>query len=373
MILNGLEAQQLTGVLVVAVAFLLFIITITLYYRLSVRPLQPYLYLSGLLSAREQGIRTRKELLSTTYETMESLQDAYSLKKAEHEENNESSSPMKTIDAILNRQFKETFEEIHELSPRPMKTILQTHMMFEEMLLLKLLYKRAWQIENSEECNLTSAEIKTLPSGTIDSETIEQALKAETTVELSRAFNATRYERILKETPSDFQAFVKSLDNLFSIALDETRLITKKPGYKHLKLFLASIIDMHNLVLTMKRFDTSESFDLYEGGTIPRQKMLIIQDVQELLEMLQKTSYAQTINTIIEQESSKAEIQQSILIGIRRHLMSFAKQESTMKFQHPIRVLSFILDKQSELMNIRMLALGIENGIAKKTLERYMV
>ncbi|MGM5481661.1 MAG: V0D/AC39 family V-type ATPase subunit [Nanobdellota archaeon] len=361
MALLGLTPEQLTGVIIAAVVFTLFIVTLIIYYRRSVQPLQPYLYLTGLLSTREGQIKTKKELLATTYDSLESIQTAFVKQDGEATTNG---SLLKTIDTKLHERFKEAVDEVKELSPKPMKILLQTIMMLEEILVIKLVYKHFSQ---EDDVTLSKEEVMTLPSGTLDKRTIKNALNAQQYADLARAFNETNYNNIFTSEKLSPEEFEKRLDNHFNEQLQHAKTIVKKPGYKHLQLFLAGIIDMHNINIITKWIDTDEKLTLLEGGTIPQEQLQTITSHEQLNELLKTTKYAQSM------ASDNGQTAHTIPTSIRRHLTHEAKQQTMMRFQHPIRVISYVLHKQAELINIRMLALGIENKMTREQIEPFMI
>ncbi|MFW5865637.1 MAG: V-type ATPase subunit [Nanoarchaeota archaeon] len=355
--MNGglIFSDALIAIVIIAVLFLGFIITIIIYYQRSVKPIQPYLYLLARLSPREKTIRTKKDLLSRRSPPISDLINYYSQTKEQ--------VSIETLDSVLQQHLQDVFDEILEDVPSVMRTLLQALSVDDEIVLVDALVKQATSDDNS----LTEDEIHSLPRKTIPASIVKKAVSATSLLSLKQILEPTAHALYIDPGANEPYRKTDLERDILATALE----ITSKPCYAEIKPIMQSFIDKTNLILFLQRFNTgSQAQKSYvKGGFIPVAELAGLHSVDDMLSLFKRTYGKQTAlfsQTINDPEAL-----------VRRVTLSFQKEyagdASRQKFQHPIRIVRYVLEKIAEMVNVRITALAGEIKMGTDDIERMLV
>lgn len=397
-----------SAVIVLSAVFILFCIALVIYYRRFVRPLTPYLYLSPILSVRESDIRSAEMMRKEFPESLKGMKDiidpydeygGYS-KHGDYGEHGKHSAygahgdrndnPVRTtggVDRLIDARFAKAFDEVYAASPAPMRTVLEVFVMPDELLLLKLLFKRAAGISENKKNIPSPTMIRGLQRGSIPERIIDEALEVKTLSGLKDIFRATIYESMVAKAAASESLTDRMTEDFMQGRVREALTISAKPCYKRIRNILKIFIDMLNLErvlsgvgkdsadnesygkdsdrkdLNEKNLDRkdSDASSYLTGGSIPVQRLKEAASYQHLIDIMRAYGYDDVLEGIDDAKEPVEEyLPRRLQLGMRSRLIHDAHRMSMDAFHHPIRVVGYLLRKQVEQMNFRSLMLSVE-------------
>ncbi|MFW6378566.1 MAG: V-type ATPase subunit [Nanoarchaeota archaeon] len=348
-------SDALIAIVILAVLFLGFIITVIIYYRRSVKPLQPYLYLLARLSPREKAIRTKKDILSGQSPSISDLIKYYSQTQEQ--------ASIDTLDRVLQQHLQQVFDEISEDVPSVMRTLLQALSLEDEIVLVDALVKQA----TSDDDSLTEDEIRSLPRKTIPASIVKKAISATSLPSLKQILEPTVHAMYIDPDANEPYRKTDLERDVLAAALE----ITSKPCYAEIRPIMQSIIDKNNLILSLQLINTASQAQIsyIEGGFISVAELATADSVDSIIALLKKSYetqtalYSQSIN-------DPEELVRKVTLSFQKE---YAGDASRQKFQHPIRIVRYVLEKIAEMVNVRTTVLAGEMRMGSDDIERMLV
>lgn len=220
-----------------------------------------------------------------------------------------------------------------------------------------------------------------IPAGSFSTEFLRQLSERETLDEIMDELKDTIYEVAVEEARCDEEfppvaCFEDALDHAYYSYMLETVPPTTTP-LKLFRMFLRMEIDVVNLRTLLRAREEVERIErdvFIEGGLEVKKKDLqamVPLSMDELLPRLQKYSFYDEISGPLK------EIEEKGLNEAMRALEKFhLKQASKYSNLHPLSilpVLDYLVSKEEEVENIRIIARGKRDGLSEKTIQDLLV
>ncbi|MGM5480702.1 MAG: V-type ATPase subunit [Nanobdellota archaeon] len=349
----SITSDMLTTIIALSALVILFIITISLYYYKRVKPFQPFLYLSTIISSKEHSIILPSKLSSHMTNSLSSFSQSIFSK---------SLSTINNIEVETDNKFSKEFNEIYVSSPIHMKSLLDLFFKTEEFIVIHEIMNRFLEIHagvssrTEKKESLSDTVINSLPRGTLSKKIISESLSAKSYAELSTVFSTTDYYLLFSKKYASIEEFDKELYSIILKTYQKARPVLSKRPYKPLLPFISSFIDLYNVSISIHRLSTPSSKNTFwslDGGFIPAKDIDTISSYQDLKTII--------VSFYPEISFSKSFSFIDFKTQLFSLLLSRFKQQQVMYFQHPLRVYQFIFQKYIERINIRTMALGIES------------
>jgi len=207
----------------------------------------------------------------------------------------------------------------------------------------------------------------------IKKESIEQVLKSNKLVDFSLLEKGLAY---LKEKNS-LAMIENSLDRFYYNSLAEFSKLLPQEGVLFRK-FLVMEVEILNVLTLLRlkksKIDNVRDFIITASGSISPKiaKMAELDDLDALMKALEDTNYKNAIDKGLEDFKNN-----SSLITLETELYKYLlKQSSLLLHQHPLSVdviLGFMLAKDIEIRNLRILIKGKQLGLSEEFIEKQLV
>src|SRR3989338_2294828 len=281
------------------------------------------------------------------------------------------------LELALNKNLAYTFKKLMMISPKELGLIIQEYAKRKDIEDLKTIIRGKFtnMAEKDVFDSVTSAGTlsREYQHELIKKESIEQVLKGNKIADFSLLEKGLAY---LKEKNS-LAMIENALDRFYYDNLIEFSKLLPQEGALFRK-FLVMEVEILN-VLTLLRLKKSKignagEFIITARGLInPRiAKMLELDDFDALIKALEDTQYKKAIDKGVEDFKNTGS-----LITLETELYKYLlKQSSLLLHQHPLSVniiLGFMLAKDIEIRNLRILIKGKQLGLNEEFIEKQLV
>ncbi|MFQ5909789.1 MAG: ATP synthase A1 subunit C [Thermoplasmata archaeon] len=244
-----------------------------------------------------------------------------------------------------------------------------------------------WNVKTiirGKSCGASQEEIleSLVPAGSFSLEFLGKLAEKETIEEVMEELKATIYYVALQEAKGKNEefppvaVFEDALDHAYYSYLLETVPPTTLP-MQLFRMFIQKEIDMVNLRTLLRareEVDRIERDIFIEGGLeLPKAKLesLVPLSVEELLPRLRKCSFYEEISGPL-REMEKEGLNKVVRALEKHHL----KEASKYSHIHPLSilpVLDYVISKEIEVENIRIIARGKRDGLSESTITDLLV
>src|SRR3989338_8663977 len=281
------------------------------------------------------------------------------------------------LELVLNKNLAYTFKKLIRISPKELGLIVREYAKRKDIEDLKTIIRGKFtnMAEKDVFDSVTSAGTlsREFQHGLIKKESIEQVLKDNKIVDFALLEKALAY---LKEK-NNLAMIENSLDRFYYDNLVEFSKLLPQEGALFRK-FLAmevEIIDILTLLrLKKSKIGNARDFIITARGLINSKiaKMPELDDFDALIKALEETHFKKAIDKGIEDFRNTGS-----LITLETELYKYLlKQSSLLLHQHPLSVdiiLGFMLAKDIEIRNLRILIKGKQLGLEEGFIEKQLV
>ena len=229
---------------------------------------------------------------------------------------------------------------------------------------------------------------------TIDQEKIKEAILPKTKELLQKIFNAekTNLPAILKEygfNNETIEAISEEKPDFLKIDTAISKHIINR--FKQTKVpykceqakqrFIKTMTDIINIktILRAKQLNYNEesckNLFIGEGQEIAPWKyneLVTLESVSQVISNLQGTSYYDTLKNSIE-EYNKEKSTQILEVALDKFFLRFVKELSTQNYISIGPTIRFIISKEFEIMNLKIIAKGVSESLSPDLIKRYVV
>lgn len=281
------------------------------------------------------------------------------------------------LELALNKNLAYTFKKLIKISPKELGLVIKEYAKRKDIEDLKTIIRGKFTNTPEKEVvnSLTSAGTlsREYQHELMKQESIEQILKRNKIVDFSLLENGLNY---LKEKNS-LVMIENILDRYYYNNLIEFSKLLPKEGslFRNFVVKEVEILDILTLLrLKKSKVENVREFIITARGIIDPKitKMAELTDLDSLLKALENTSYKNAIDKGIEDFKDKGS-----LITLETELYRYLlKQIALLLHQHPLSVdiiLGFMLAKDMEIRNLRILIKGKQLGLSEEFIEKQLV
>ncbi len=221
-----------------------------------------------------------------------------------------------------------------------------------------------------------------IPAGSFSTEFLQKLAEKETIEEVMEELENTIYDFALQEAKGEeeefppISVFEDALDRAYYSFLLEVVPPTTVP-MKLFRMFIRKEIDMINLRTLLRTRQEAERIErdvFIDGGLeLSREDLetLVPLSIKELLPRLQKYSFYDDISGPLKEIEAKG--LNDVVRALEKHHL---KQASKYSHLHPLSilpVLDYLISKEIEVENIRIIARGKRDGLSESTIRDLLV
>ncbi|MEK6868776.1 MAG: ATP synthase A1 subunit C [Nanoarchaeota archaeon] len=281
------------------------------------------------------------------------------------------------LELALNKNLAYTFKKLMKISPKELGLVVREYAKRKDIEDLKTIIRG--KFTNTDEKavfdSVTSAGTlsREYQHELIKKESIEQVLKDNKIVNFSLLEKGLAY---LKEKNS-LAMIENSLDRFYYDNLIEFSKLLPQEGALFRK-FLAMEVEVLDILALLRlkksRIGNARDFIITSRGSINPKiiRMAELDDLDELIKALEDTQYKKAIDKGVEDFKDTGS-----LITLETELYKYLlKQSSLLLHQHPLSVdiiLGFMLAKDIEIRNLRILIKGKQLGLSEEFIEKQLV
>jgi len=281
------------------------------------------------------------------------------------------------LELALNKSLAYTFKKLMRISPKELGLVIREYAKRKDIEDIKTIIRGKFTNTTEKEVfdSVTSAGTlsREYQHELIKKESIEQVLKDNKIVDFTSLEKAIAY---LKEKNS-LAMIENSLDRFYYDNLIEFSKLLPQQGALFRK-FLVMEVEILNILTLLRlkksKIGNAKDFIITARGMISQKikKMSELDDLDTLLKALEDTQYKKAIDKGIEDFRNTGS-----LITLETELYKYLlKQSSLLLHQHPLSVdiiLGFMLAKDIEIRNLRILIKGKQLGLEEGFIEKQLV
>jgi V/A-type H+-transporting ATPase subunit C len=221
-----------------------------------------------------------------------------------------------------------------------------------------------------------------IPAGSFPAEFLRELVEKETIEEVMDELKDTVYHHALQEARGDEEefppiaVFEDALDCAYYSYLLETVPPTTQP-MKLFRMFIQTEIDVVNLRTLLRAREEVERIErdiFIEGGLeLPKQELesLVPLSLEELLRKLQKYSFYDEISGPLKEIEAKG--LNEVVRALEKHHLKTASKYSHLHPLSILPVLDYLISKEMEVENIRIIARGMRDGLSESKISELLV
>lgn len=183
-----------------------FTAVILIYVVKKVMPVSPFLYSNARIQAKSNLLITDQKIHDLT--DSKSLRELVNkIKDSDYiqEVDKVNIDNLQEIHAALEKSFLRSVDELLELSPKKIKPLFKSYIIFFEAKILKTIYRAKFS-------NISINEDLVFPIGNIDEEILKHLLEAKTVADIGVVLEPTPYKDVFKKKYSTTEEFEIALD-----------------------------------------------------------------------------------------------------------------------------------------------------------------
>lgn len=221
-----------------------------------------------------------------------------------------------------------------------------------------------------------------IPAGSFSTEFLRKLAEKETVEEVMEELENTIYDLALQEAKGDeeefppISVFEDVLDRAYYSFLLETVPPTTEP-MKLFRMFIRKEIDMINLRTLLRTREDAERIErdvFIEGGLELSKEELdtfMPLSLEELLPRLQKYSFYDDISGPLKEIKTRG--LNDVVRALEKHHLRQASRYSNLHPLSILPVLSYLIAKETEVENVRIIARGKRDGLSESTIRDLLV
>ncbi|MCK4367507.1 MAG: ATP synthase A1 subunit C [Thermoplasmata archaeon] len=221
-----------------------------------------------------------------------------------------------------------------------------------------------------------------VPAGSFSTEFLRKLAEKETIEEVMEELGDTVYDIAYREAKGEeeefppISVFEDALDRAYYSFLLEIVPATTEP-MKLFRMFIRKEIDMINIRTLLRIRQEAERIerDVFIGGGLELSKedleTLVPLSIKELLPRLREYSFYDDISGLLREIETKG--LNEVVRALEKHHL---KEASTYSHLHPLSilpVLDYLISKEIEVENIRIIARGKRDGLSESTIRDLLV
>ncbi len=221
-----------------------------------------------------------------------------------------------------------------------------------------------------------------IPAGSFSAEFLRKLAEKETIEEVMEELSDTIYDIAYREAKGEeeefppISVFEDALDRAYHSFLLETVPPTTEP-MKLFRMFIRKEIDMINLRTLLRTREDAERIErdvFIEGGLELSKEELdtfMPLSLEDLLPRLQKYSFYDDISGPLKEVKTKG--LNDVVRALEKHHLRQASRYSNLHPLSILPVLAYLISKETEVENIRIIARGKRDGLSESTIRDLLV
>ncbi len=363
----------LNPVFLASILPILLVVALIIFVVKNAIPVSHFLYANARIQARTSYMVKDPLLLELT--DAKSLKEFSSLLRETTygEELEKSKRELRTFHIALERGFINSILELVELSPKKSQPLLDAHLMFLEVKMLKIIYRARLMEEKIDQSLVYNI-------GTIDENLLKHLLDTQTIADISTVMAPTIYAKIFEKEYSSLEEFEVAIDefvfNNFVDIIKKTRMYEGK----YIIDILNKKIDISNILALLKfrirnvEKEKQKAF-LIDNKTelgLRFDKLINSETLKDFVESFKNLSYHEPLTKALE-KYEKDNVMYHFENELYRFFKIFVVSNDLSHTLGPYPLFSYLIKKELELRNLFIISRGIEANFPAKKIKEMIV
>lgn len=325
----------------------------------------PYLYANARLSARSRSLLHENKLRNIA-ESKNLTEFVGSIADTGYFPNIDKKEDLNNIHNAIEKTFYNEVSELFSMSPKQVKPLIESYLVFTESKILKTLYKKRFKKEiiNPEDFPVLGVFNRTM---------LEKVASSESLSDFKVIFANTVYGVVLEKEYGNTLEFENALDlfilEKFTKDISSTKIYDKKIIID----LLNAKYEMSNFLLIIKSITRGEDFKMREKFiNLNMTKYAKGTTLEEFVELCKSSRFAKPLSLALEKYKSDGSLFH-FEIEMNKYNKHIIDRNDISHYQGSFPIFSYLAKKEYEKNNLFAISKGIDAGFKAKDIMEMLV